>query len=117
MVLEYSSNHKSHHHHHHRDSMKEFQVSYVTEELMQVFEHADLRRKKSEKMGRREAAKEKKDVDKEAEDFIKFEHSKFSNTTDMWRLNSHYGSMARQDALTHLFCFSSLSFIVLAKVI
>nr|VDD36773.1 unnamed protein product [Brassica oleracea] len=66
MVLEYSSNHKSHHHHHHRDSMKEFQVSYVTEELMQVFEHADLRRKKSEKMGRREAAKEKKVVDKEA---------------------------------------------------
>ncbi|CAF2160830.1 unnamed protein product [Brassica napus] len=57
--------------------MKEFQVSYVTEELMQVFEHADLRRKKSEKMGRREAAKEKKDVDKEAEEFIKFEHSKF----------------------------------------
>ncbi|WZZ04087.1 hypothetical protein YC2023_090008 [Brassica napus] len=61
--------------------MKEFQVSYVTEELMQVFEHADLRRKKSEKMGRREAAKEKKDVDKEAEEFIKFEHSKFYGPT------------------------------------
>ncbi|KAJ0235405.1 hypothetical protein HA466_0265880 [Hirschfeldia incana] len=80
MVLENSSNHKSHHHHHHhhhQDSMKEFHVSYVTEEPMQVFEHADLRRRKSEKMGRREAAQEKKDVDKEAEEFIKFEHNKF----------------------------------------
>ncbi|CAH8299165.1 unnamed protein product [Eruca vesicaria subsp. sativa] len=57
--------------------MKEYRVSYAAEEPMQFFEHADLRRKKSEKMGMREVAKEKEDVDKEAEEFIRFERSKF----------------------------------------
>ncbi|CAH8298671.1 unnamed protein product [Eruca vesicaria subsp. sativa] len=74
MVLGNSSNHKSHHH---GDSMKEYRVSYAAEEPMQFFKHADLRRKKSEKMGKREVTEEKEDVDKEAEEFIKFEHRKF----------------------------------------
>ncbi|VVA93818.1 unnamed protein product [Arabis nemorensis] len=76
MVLENSSNNKSHHHHHHRNSMKEFRGVYAAEEPIQVFE-SDMRRTKSEKMGTREVVKEE-DVDKEAEEFIKFEHRKFS---------------------------------------
>ncbi|KFK44485.1 hypothetical protein AALP_AA1G262900 [Arabis alpina] len=84
MVLENSSNHKSHHHHHHhhhQNSMKEFRAVFATEEPIQVFEHADMRRTKSENMGTREVAKEE-DVDKEAEKFIKFEHRKFSKWID-----------------------------------
>uniref|UniRef100_A0A1J3I0P8 Uncharacterized protein n=1 Tax=Noccaea caerulescens TaxID=107243 RepID=A0A1J3I0P8_NOCCA len=76
MVLENSPNHKSHHHHHHRNSMKESRVTYAAEEPSQVFDYADMRRTKSEKMGTKEVAKEE-DVDKEAEEFIKFEHRKF----------------------------------------
>ncbi|ESQ34173.1 hypothetical protein EUTSA_v10009217mg [Eutrema salsugineum] len=79
MVLGNSSNHKSHHHHHqhhHRDSVKEYRVSYAAEEPVKVFEYVDMRRAMSEKMGTREAAKEE-DVDKEAEEFIKFEHRQF----------------------------------------
>nr|AAO41889.1 unknown protein [Arabidopsis thaliana] len=81
MVLGNSSSHKSHHHqhhnHHHRDSMKEFRAVFAAEEQIQGFEYADMRRSKSENMGTREVAKAE-DVDKEAEQFIKFEHTKFS---------------------------------------
>ncbi|AEE30549.1 hypothetical protein AtNW77_Chr1g0027661 [Arabidopsis thaliana] len=81
MVLGNSSSHKSHHHqhhnHHHRDSMKEFRAVFAAEEPIQGFEYADMRRSKSENMGTREVAKAE-DVDKEAEQFIKFEHTKFS---------------------------------------
>lgn len=56
--------------------MKEFRAVFAAEEPIQAFEYADMRRSKSEKMGTREVAKE--DVDKEAEEFIKFEHTKFS---------------------------------------
>ncbi|KAL1198282.1 hypothetical protein V5N11_026948 [Cardamine amara subsp. amara] len=83
MVLGNSSNHKSHQHHdhhhdhHHRNSMKEFQTVFAVEEPSQVFEYADMRRSTSEKMGTRKVAKEE-DVDKEADEFIKLEHTKFS---------------------------------------
>ncbi|CAG7864585.1 unnamed protein product [Brassica rapa] len=73
MVLENASNRKSHHH---RNSMKEFRVSYAAEEPKQVLECVDMRRTKSEKVSRRKATKED-NVDKEAEAFIKFEHSKW----------------------------------------
>ncbi|CAA7023640.1 unnamed protein product [Microthlaspi erraticum] len=84
MVLENSSIHKSHHHHHqhqphhhHRNSMKESpRVTYAAEEQSQVFQYPDMRRTKSENVGAREVAKED-DVDKEAEEFINFEHRKF----------------------------------------
>ncbi|KAG2318838.1 hypothetical protein Bca4012_054958 [Brassica carinata] len=76
MTLGNFSNHQSHHHHprHHRDSTKEFRVSFAAEELIHVVECADMRRTK------REATKEV-DVDKEADEFIKFEHRKFCKWT------------------------------------
>ncbi|CAH8349693.1 unnamed protein product [Eruca vesicaria subsp. sativa] len=83
MLLGNTSNHKSHHHprhHHHGDSVKEFRVSFAAEEPIHVLECADPRRTKSEKMSRREATKEV-DVDKEADEFIKFEHRKFCKWT------------------------------------
>lgn len=57
--------------------MKEFQAVFAAEEPIQSYEYADMRRTKSEKMGTREVAKAE-NVDKEAEEFIKFEHTKFS---------------------------------------
>ncbi|XP_018450496.1 uncharacterized protein LOC108821985 [Raphanus sativus] len=77
MTLGNYSNHKSHHnprYHHHRDSTKEFRVSFAAEEPIHVLECADTRRTK------REATKEV-DVDKEADEFIKFEHRKFCKWT------------------------------------
>lgn len=56
--------------------MKELPDVFAAEEPAQVFEFADMRRSKSEKMCTREVAKEE-NVDKEAEEFIKFEHTKF----------------------------------------
>ncbi|KAJ0247512.1 hypothetical protein HA466_0159620 [Hirschfeldia incana] len=73
MTLGNSSYNKSHHHprqHHHRDSTKEFRVSFAAEEPIHVLEYADMRRTKSE-------ATKEVDVDKEADEFIKFEHRKF----------------------------------------
>ncbi|KAF2548651.1 hypothetical protein F2Q70_00020767 [Brassica cretica] len=56
--------------------MKEFRVSYAAEEPKKVLECVDIRRTKSEKVSRRKAIKEE-NVDKEAEAFIRFEHSKW----------------------------------------
>ncbi|CAN8291301.1 unnamed protein product [Cochlearia groenlandica] len=86
MVLGNSTNHKSHHHHHDHDHhhhhdrnmMKEYRVAYAVEEPIQAFECVDMmRRTQSEKMYTREVTKQE-DVDKEAEEFIKFEHTKFT---------------------------------------
>lgn len=81
MTLGNFSNHKSHHHpRHHRDSVKEFRVSFAAEEPIHVLEYEDMRRTQSERMSRREATKQV-DVDKEADEFIKFEHRKFCKWT------------------------------------